>query len=135
MILGTSILVIDDDPAALEVIREILEGAGYAAATARDAFQGLRLVREVKPAVVVCDMIMPNMAGSDFFRTLASDPATAKIPRVMISGGTEVDHSSAHDFLAKPFESEASLKSIKKVTSRPAIDSVRATSKEPRWHG
>ena len=135
MILGASVLVVDDDPAALEVVREILEGAGYAAATACDAFHGLRLVREMKPAVVVCDMVMPNMAGSDFFRALASDPATAKIPRVMISGRTEVDHSCAHDFVAKPFKSETLLDSIRKVTARAATEPSGPSVQEPLWHG
>lgn len=131
----SSVLIIDDDPATVEIVQQILQSAGYATATAFDAFQGLRLVRELKPAVIVCDMIMPNMAGADLFRTLATDPATAKTPRVMISGCADVDHSCAHAFLAKPFAGEKLLAAIKKVTKRAATTMTPTDPEEPCWRG
>jgi CheY-like chemotaxis protein len=119
----------------VETVREILNTAGYATATAVDAFQGLRLVREMQPAVIVCDMVMPNMAGADLFRTLATDPATAKTPRVMISGRADADRSCAHAFLAKPFRAEDLLKTIIKATSRVAHKTELSEAQEPRWRG
>ena len=132
---ATFVLIIDDDLATVETVQEILESAGYATATAGDAFQGLRLVREMKPSVIVCDMAMPSMAGADLFRTLATDPATAKTPRVMISGRADADHSCAHAFLTKPFGAEKLLATIKKVTKRAAVTMAPTDSDEPRWHG
>lgn len=135
MISVGSVLIIDDDPATVELAQEILRNAGYATATASNAFHGLRLVREVKPGVIVCDMVMPGMAGADLFRELASDPVTAKTPRVMISGRAPADHSCAHAFLAKPFVAEKLLATISQVTKRAATTMAPTHPEEPSWHG
>ena len=68
------VLIIDDDPAMTDMVKDILEASGRRAAVARNAFHGLRLAREVKPSAVLCDMVMPDMSGSDVLRALASDP-------------------------------------------------------------
>ena len=72
-----------------ELVQEILSGFGLATAVARHAFHGLKLAREVQPSVVLCDWVMPDMAGSDVLRALAADPATARIPRVLMTGHSE----------------------------------------------
>ncbi len=88
----------------VEAVQEMLQAAGLSTATACNGFHGLRLAREAKPSVIVCDMKMPNMAGTDVFRALASDPATAHIPRVLMTGHSDADRSHANGFLLKPFE-------------------------------
>ena len=119
MDLGAPILIIDDDPAATDAVREILEAAGHSTAIARNGFHGLKLAREVRPAVIVCDMVMPHMAGSDVFRTLAADPSTAHIPRVLMTGHCDADRSCADGFLLKPFNAEAVLRLLQRMTSLP----------------
>src|SRR5436189_532378 len=101
---GAPVLIIDDDPDMTAAVREVLEAAGQSGVVARNAFHGLKLAREVKPSVVLCDMFMPDMAGSDVFRELAADPATAGIPRVMMSGYPNPDRSLADGFIPKPFD-------------------------------
>lgn len=129
MNLGAPILIIDDDPAATDAVREILEAAGHATAIARNGFHGLKLAREVKPAVIVCDMVMPHMAGSDVFRTLASDPVTAHIPRVMMTGHADADRSCADGFLSKPFEAHVVLRLMERMASLPRVSArTKATS-------
>jgi CheY-like chemotaxis protein len=134
MSLGLSVLIVDDDPSMLEALQEILEIAGYTPAVARNPFHGLKLAREVKPAVIVCDLLMPNMGGSDVLRTLASDPATAKIPRVLMSGRSDGDHSCANAFLLKPFEPGEILSLIGRMTSATAEPDSNH-SPEPHWRG
>jgi len=135
MSLDAPVLIIDDDPATTEAVKEILEAAGHATATACNAFHGLRLAREVKPSVIVCDMVMPNMAGPDVFRALAAGPSTANIPRVLMTGHTNPDRSCADGVLFKPFEPEHMLKLLAKVISRqPAMKKPREL-KEAQWHG
>jgi len=121
MNLGAPILIIDDDPAATDAVKEIVEAAGHSTAIARNGFHGLRLAREVKPAVIVCDMVMPHMAGSDVFRTLAADPATANIPRVLMSGHGDADRSCADGFLIKPFEAHSVLRLLERMKSLPRV--------------
>src|SRR5882672_11307369 len=104
MNLGAPVLIIDDDPAMTETVKEILEAAGQSAAIAGNGFHGLKLAREVQPSVIVCDMVMPHMVGTDVFRTLASDPVTAAIPRVLMTGHADADRSCADGFLLKPFQ-------------------------------
>jgi CheY-like chemotaxis protein len=135
MNLGAPVLIIDDDPALTEVVKEILEAAGHSAAIARNGFHGLKLAREVKPAVIVCDMVMPHMAGSDVFRTLASDPSTAGIPRVLMTGHIDADRSCADGFLLKPFEAHAMLRLLERMTSLPRVVNAPAKSREAHWHG
>jgi CheY-like chemotaxis protein len=114
---GAPILIIDDDLALAEVVKAGLEAAGQAATIARNAFHGLRLAREVKPAAIVCDMKMPDMSGGDVLRELASDPATAQIPRVLMTGYVDADRAHAHAFLLKPFAVHDMLHTLQSVTS------------------
>jgi two-component system chemotaxis sensor kinase CheA len=132
---GAPVLIIDDDPAAIDAVKEVLEAAGHSTAVARDGFHGLRLVREVKPSVIVCDMVMPNMAGSDVFRTLAADPSTAHIPRVLMSGHSDADRSCADGFLLKPFEAHDMLELLGRVASNPRTPTKGRTSREAHWRG
>ena len=132
---GAPVLIIDDDPGMTEAVKEILEAAGHSTAVARNAFHGLRLAREVMPSVIVCDMVMPHMAGSDVFRTLASDPATAGIPRVLMTGHGNADRSCADGFLLKPFEPHAMLSLLERMVSLPRAVNAQAKSKEAHWRG
>jgi len=135
MDLGAPVLIIDDDPALTDAVRDILEMAGQPTAVARNAFHGLKLAREVKPAVVLCDMFMPDMAGSDVFRTLAADPATAHIPRVMMSGYPNADQSLADGFIPKPFDPFYMLRLLQEVASRPRTTRRQTKPVAMEWRG
>ena len=135
MNLGAPVLIIDDDPAMTEAVREILEMAGQPTTVARNAFHGLKLAREVRPAVVLCDMFMPDMAGSDVFRELAADPATAHIPRVMMSGYPNADRSLADGFLPKPFDPFLMLKLLQQMGSLPRTARRPIAPTAARWKG
>lgn len=134
MLSGASVLVIDDDSAILELVAGILEHAGCTTTVAQNAFHGLKLAREVRPSVIVCDMMMPDMAGSDVFRALAAQPATARIPRIMISGHPGADCSCANAFLPKPFAAEEMLTTLENALATPAV--LRgAALREAQWRG
>jgi CheY-like chemotaxis protein len=135
MNLGAPVLIIDDDSAMTEAVREILEMAGQPSAVARNAFHGLKLAREVKPSVILCDMFMPDMAGSDVFRELAADPVTAGIPRVMMSGFPNPDRTLADGFIPKPFDPFHMLKVLQKMSSLPRTSRRRAAPVAAHWKG
>ena len=117
MNLSASVLIIDDDPNLAEVVEGFLQPAGYVTTVARNGFQGLRLAREVKPAVILCDMRMPHMAGADVLRELSSDPATSHSPRVLMTGNVDADRSSADGFLLKPFVEADVIAVLHRVTT------------------
>lgn len=104
MKLGDLVLIIDDDMAIAEAVGDMLRTGGYSVAIAHNGFRGLRLVREMKPSAVVCDMAMPDLTGADVLQILASDPGTTQIPRVMMTGHVDADRSNADAFLLKPFQ-------------------------------
>lgn len=134
MNLAAPVLIIDDDPQTTDMLKECLEAAGHTAAVARNGFHGLRLAREVKPSVILCDMKMPNMAGSDVLRALASDPATASIPRVLMTGLADADRSHANAFLLKPFLPDDMLTVLRRVTRIP-FDGRAQETPESQWRG
>ena len=74
---GSTILVIDDDAEACEIIRRFLEKDGLNVVTAFSGEQGLRLAHEIQPAAITLDVMMPDMDGWSVLRALKADPGTA----------------------------------------------------------
>jgi len=106
---GASILVIDDDPEACEIIKRYLIKDGFAVVTAVSGEQGLRLAHELRPAAITLDVMMPDMDGWSVLRALKSDPVLRKIPVVMltmIDDRTRGYSLGAVDYLTKPVDRE-----------------------------
>ncbi len=82
---GPLVLVVDDDPAARDLVRRYLEREGYRVATAGDGETGLRLARELSPAAVTLDVLMPGLDGWSVLATLKADPELANVPVIMIT--------------------------------------------------
>ena len=102
-----TVLVIDDDPDARELIRRLLTREGYRVETAADGDDGLRLARELRPCAITLDVLMPTMDGWAVLTALKSDAALAGIPVVMVSitsDRTLAYALGATDFLTKPIE-------------------------------
>jgi CheY-like chemotaxis protein len=101
-----SILVIDDDPAILNTVSEILEFEGYAVATATNGAEGLRCVEQITPALVLLDMRMPVLDGWGFARTLQERGVS--LPIVVMTAAQDArrwaQEISASAYLAKPFD-------------------------------
>lgn len=104
----TCILVIDDDPNAVQMLKLTLEAEGYQVATASSGGEALRKVRERKPDLAIVDVMMLGIDGYQVCRYLRNDPHTADLPVLILTaraGGR--DHakgfdSGADDYLTKP---------------------------------
>jgi CheY-like chemotaxis protein len=102
---GNTILVIDDDPAARDVLKGFLGAKGFRVETAADGDEGLRLARQVRPLVITLDVVMPRKDGWAVLAALKADPELADIPVIMV---TVVDEQNvaytlgASDYLTKP---------------------------------
>src|SRR5262249_9798332 len=79
------ILVVDDDATARDLVVRHLERAGFAAVAARGGQEGLKLVRELRPAAVTLDIMMPDLDGWTVLAAMEGDPALASIPVVLMS--------------------------------------------------
>jgi CheY-like chemotaxis protein/anti-sigma regulatory factor (Ser/Thr protein kinase) len=112
---GSTILVIDDDPEACEIIERYLTKDGYSVATAASGEQGLRLAHEIQPAAITLDVMMPEMDGWSVLRALKADPGLRKIPVIMltmIDDRTRGYSLGAVDYLTKPVDRELLNKAL-----------------------
>lgn len=101
------VLVIDDDPAVLELMTRFLRRGGFAVRTAPDGEAGLKLAREVHPCVVLTDVTVPHLDGWGVLRALKADPVLAEVPVVVATFADEraLGHAlGAAGYLHKPVE-------------------------------
>ncbi|MCW5941928.1 MAG: response regulator [Fimbriimonadaceae bacterium] len=102
-----TVLVIDDDPVARELLARLLTREGFSVALAGDGEEGLRMAAQLRPQVITLDVMMPKMDGWSVLSHLKADPELAAIPVVMI---TMVDEKKlalsrgATDYLTKPID-------------------------------
>jgi DNA-binding response OmpR family regulator len=104
-----TVLVCDDQPVLRELVRAALADGDYEIFEATDAGESLRLAREVRPAVVILDLVLPGRSGLDVLADLRRDPALAETRVVLCSAGMRnvdsrvVDSLAADRYLPKPF--------------------------------
>ncbi|HWD57435.1 MAG TPA: response regulator [Stellaceae bacterium] len=117
------VLVIDDDPTARELVARFLEREGFAVAEADGGREGLRLVRELYPAAVTLDIMMPDIDGWTVLAAIKGDPTLARIPVILL---TIVDERSrgyalgAVDYLVKPLDRERLTELLHRVCGSTA---------------
>jgi hypothetical protein len=102
-----TVLVIDDDPNALDLLGRTLQGAGVRVVTASDGQEALRLAKTLQPTAITLDVIMPGMDGWEVLRELKLDPETRDIPVIMVTmtDDREMGYAlGATEFLTKPIE-------------------------------
>ena len=110
------ILIVDDSPTEVHVMKKALEKGGYKTAIAGDGKEGVRLAKDLKPDLIFMDVVMPGVNGYQATRTLANDPKTKTIPIIMVtSKGQETDkiwglRQGAVDYMVKPVTPELLVK-------------------------
>jgi DNA-binding response OmpR family regulator len=103
------ILVVDDEPDTRELIDFNLKTAGYDVTTAEDGAEALRKARRNSPDLIILDVMLPELDGLQVCKILHADPATARVPILMLTAkAAEVDRIlglelGAKDYLTKPF--------------------------------
>jgi CheY-like chemotaxis protein len=101
------VLVVDDDPNALDLLGRTLQGAGVRVVTASDGREALNLARTLHPAAITLDVLMPGMDGWEVLRELKADPRTRDIPVLMVTmtDDRELGYTlGATEFLTKPVD-------------------------------
>lgn len=119
-----NILIVEDEPDLLELLRYNLVREGYHVQVADTGEEGLRLARATPPDLLLLDLMLPGMDGLEVCRTLKSRPGTADIPIIMLTArGEESDivrglELGADDYVTKPFSPRVLLARIKLVLRR-----------------
>jgi signal transduction histidine kinase/CheY-like chemotaxis protein len=117
---ASSILIIDDDPKARDLLSRALVKARYSVACASGGEEGLKLVRQLRPDVVLLDVLMPVMDGWAVLTSIKADPEIADIPVVMLSITQESNMGfalGASDYLTKPIDRSRLLSVLTKHTN------------------
>jgi two-component system response regulator MtrA len=119
------ILVVDDDPSLAEMLTIVLRGEGFDTAVIGDGTQALTAVRELRPDLVLLDLMLPGMNGIDVCRVLRADSG---VPIVMLTAKTDtVDvvlglESGADDYITKPFSAKELVARIRARLRRRDTD-------------
>ena len=118
---ATSVVVVEDDPASADVLQRRLQANGMKVAVGRDGGQGLALVREIIPDLVLLDVMLPDTDGYDVCLRIKSDGAIAHIPVIFLSARGEVVDKvrglscGAADYVTKPWNAAELLARIDAV--------------------
>src|SRR3954452_22855815 len=119
------ILVVDDEPDALELIEFNLKGAGYDVVTAADGEQALKKARDLLPKLIILDLMLPEVDGIEVCKILRRDQRTSGIPIIMLTAkAAEVDRVlglelGADDYVTKPFSPRELILRVKRLLRSP----------------
>jgi DNA-binding response OmpR family regulator len=119
------ILCIEDEPEMIDLIRLILERRGFNVQGAAGGTEGIKKVRELRPDLVLLDLMMPDLDGWEVYQQMKADEATRDIPVIVVTAKAQsIDKvlglhiAKVDDYIAKPFSPQELLASVEKVFSQ-----------------
>jgi DNA-binding response OmpR family regulator len=118
------ILIVDDEPDALELVKVNLTNAGFFVATAEDGDEALKKARSLSPDLILLDVMLPQVDGLEVCKILRRDDATRDIPIIMLTArAAEIDRVlglelGADDYVTKPFSPRELVLRVKALLRR-----------------
>jgi two-component system, OmpR family, response regulator VicR len=116
------VLYIEDERPVIDLVREALKTAGYKVVGATSGRQGLTMMKERKPDLLLLDLMMPDINGWDVYREVKTDKQLADIPVIVVSAkvpdaGNIIikDLPPVDDYLTKPFDVEDLIRSVNQL--------------------
>lgn len=128
------ILVVEDEKDLAQVLEYNLRQAGFDPFVAYDGAAGLRMARDVRPSLVLLDLMLPDVNGVEICKRLKADAATASLPVVMLTARAEENdrvtglEAGADDYVTKPFSVREVMLRVRAVLRRAA---TRETAARP----
>lgn len=131
--MAATILLVEDEPAIQELITLSLEHAGHQVLRAGSAEQGLNLVRNALPDLILLDWMLPGMSGIEFARCIRANERTRAVPIIMLTARSEEPdkisglENGADDYITKPFsprELQARIKAVLRRRSPQMTDDL-----------
>ncbi|MFQ5398223.1 MAG: response regulator [Anaerolineae bacterium] len=124
---ASKILVVDDSSIQAMVLQRLLEQRGYGAYTAKSGRDGLALVRQDQPTLVISAIAIPDMDGYELCRAIKQDPTLSHIPVILLTSLTDPEdiikgvNAGADNYVAKPYNEELLLARIENLISTMAL--------------
>ncbi len=119
------ILIVEDDKLTVTMLQSWLKNEGFNTFTASDGQEGLNLARQLKPDLIISDVIMPVMDGYAFYKELKKNSDTASIPLVVISARKKMEDSfiamGAKKFISKPFQGNQLIEAVNEFIQLPSL--------------
>jgi len=119
------VVYIEDEPEMIDLVRLILNRRGYEITGANGGREGLDLVRQENPELVLLDLMMPDMDGWDVYQQMKADPNTQNIPVIVITAKAQsIDKvlglhiAKVDDYISKPFSPQELVDSVEKVMAK-----------------
>ena len=122
--MSETVLVVDDEADVIDLVVYNLQKAGYKTMTARDGASAIQKTRDLLPALVVLDLMLPHVEGTEVCKLLKADSKTAHIPVIMLTAkADELDRVvgfelGADDYVPKPFSPRELVLRVKTVLRR-----------------
>jgi DNA-binding response OmpR family regulator len=117
-----SVVCIEDEPEMIDLVKLILSRDGFEVFGARGGMEGLQLVEDVQPKLVLLDLMMPDMDGWEVYQRLKANPSTRHIPVIVLTARAQsIDKvlglhiAKVDDYITKPFGPHELLKSVQKI--------------------
>src|SRR5262245_12964851 len=107
--MSATILAVDDDESNLQLLRDVCEASGWVVATEKEGAAGLSRAREVKPDVILLDIMMPGLGGMELLESLQADADLKQVPVVFVTAVNDPRSEEkafqlgAVDYVRKPF--------------------------------
>ncbi len=121
------VIIVDDDPLIRKMVKTILEGQGFKVVQAEDGEQGLKMVEQYHPGLIILDVRMPVMNGFEFLKKLRGDIEHQAIPVIMLTAEVEESRElfaldvGADDYIRKPFNPTLFLARVNAIVRRSNI--------------
>ena len=119
------VLCVEDEPEMIDLIRLILGRRGFEVKGATGGLEGLKMIRDEKPDLILLDLMMPDMDGWEVYQQIKADEKTKGIPVIVVTAKAQsIDKvlglhiAKVDDYIAKPFSPQDLLSSIEKVLQK-----------------
>ena len=135
------ILIAEDSRIQAKMLRRKLETAGYSVRWAENGKLGLEMTRELRPAIIISDIEMPEMTGYEFCEAVKSDPELKTIPLILLSTLSDAEdiirglHVGADNYVTKPYDPEYLLSRVSDLLSIPLGDDEDETELKVKLAG
>ena len=116
-----AVLIVEDDGMVAEATSDAIEAAGYRAIHARDGWQALEALKHERPAVLLVDLSLPGMSGSEFLRFVRESPIWSRIPRVIMTGTNDPMIGVREDapVFYKPLDIDSLVSAVQRYCDNP----------------
>lgn len=129
---SNKILVIDDSRVIRVRVKEMLPPGNFEVLEAKDGLEGLNLIRQERPNLIMLDFLLPKLSGWEVFQEIQADADLQKIPLVLMSGRKEEVVEKIHEpfeyfeFIPKPFEQKELVGAIKSAMTKARLPRKQA---------